>query len=135
MIDAQRVDLALGHQTQHQAVRVGEDFRILDTQRSELIDVEEAAVVDVVRRDAPAGEAEGLALEQRVQRVEAGGIIRAAVERRDGRADAPADFRYARDQRGELPLQALLVAPASGDAASRRIGAYERGSSGKRCWK
>ena len=77
MIDAQRVDLALGapDAAPAGASRV-EDLRIFGAQRGELVDVEEAAVVDVVRRDAPVGEAERLAFEQRVQRVEAGGIAR-----------------------------------------------------------
>ena len=56
MIDAQAVDHAVLDQTQHALVRVIEHFRQLDAQARQIVDVEEAAVVDIVGGDAEIGE-------------------------------------------------------------------------------
>ena len=50
---------------------------IFDPDAGQGVDVEEAAVVDVARRDAPMGEAIGLRLQDAVQRAEALGHVRA----------------------------------------------------------
>src|SRR5215471_2962896 len=53
MVDAQAGDVAFFYQAKHQFVNRGEDFRLLDANRRQFVDVEEAAVVDLVRRHAP----------------------------------------------------------------------------------
>ena len=48
-----------------------EDLRVLDAESGQRVDVEEPAVIDLVRGRAPVGETVGLRLEQLVQPVEA----------------------------------------------------------------
>ena len=67
MIDAQAVQHALAQQLEDQPVRVVEQLRQLHAQAGELVDVEEAAVVDVVGGDAEMRCAPVLVLDQRVQ--------------------------------------------------------------------
>ena len=69
MVDAQAVNLAFGRKRQHEAVRRVEDFVIFHAQRSEVVDVEETTVVDLIRSDAPEGEPVGLRFEQGMQRL------------------------------------------------------------------
>ena len=83
VIDPQPVDLALGQQPQDQAVCGLEDLLALHAQGGQVVDVEEAAVVDLVGRDPPVGQAIALMLEQVVQQVEAVRVAGLAVEQRD----------------------------------------------------
>jgi hypothetical protein len=53
VIDAQPVDLAGGREGEHETVRCLEHLLVLHAQRGEIVDVEEAPVVDLVRGDAP----------------------------------------------------------------------------------
>ena len=77
MVDPQPLDLALADQPQQQAVRVGEDRRVLHAHRRQLGDVEEAAVVDLLGRHAPERQPVRLLVEQRVQPIEARALARA----------------------------------------------------------
>ena len=54
-----------------QLVRGSEDLRIFDAQAGELVHVEKAPIVDLVRRRAPVRQPVSLRLEQLVQRIEA----------------------------------------------------------------
>ncbi len=63
MIDAQAIELAVAEQFQHQSMRGLEHRLVLHAKRGEIVDVEEAAVVDVIRRHSPVGEAIALALQ------------------------------------------------------------------------
>ena len=73
--------------------------RVLDPQPGQLVDVEEAPVVDAGHREPPVGEAVVLPLQQPVQRVDAGLVVGAV-----GRKPALDDRRGAFD-RGEPLLQ------------------------------
>ena len=73
VVDADRVTLPSRISDREQLVRRLEDLRVLDAQAGERVDVEEAPVVDLVRRRAPVREAVGLRLEQLVEPVEARG--------------------------------------------------------------
>ena len=55
------------NELEHEAVHLLEDRRILHAQRRELVDVEEAPVVDLLGRDAPVREAVRLLVEQPVE--------------------------------------------------------------------
>ena len=77
MVDAQTVDAALADEAEHGFVGAREHLRFLDAQAGEGVDVEEATIVDVARRDAPMGEAVGLRLEDAVEGAEAFGEARA----------------------------------------------------------
>src|SRR2546429_5062808 len=80
MIDAHAVHLAARHELEEQAMSGLEDRRLFHAQRGQLVDVEEAAIVDVVGRHAPRREAKDLRREQLVQRIEARRITGATVE-------------------------------------------------------
>ena len=72
MVDAQAVATPpAAARSSTKAVRRLEDLLALHAQRGQFVDVEEAPVVDLVGCDAPVGEAVGLRLDQRVQRVAA----------------------------------------------------------------
>jgi hypothetical protein len=60
MVDAQAVRLALRDELHHAPMRRREDVLALGAQAGEIVDVEEAAVVDVVGGHAPEREAVGL---------------------------------------------------------------------------
>ena len=93
MIDADRVDLAVANQLPEEPMGRVEHLLVLDAQSRERVDVEEAPVVDLVRRRPPVRQAVGLRLEQLVQPVEAGGASRRAVEPADRGVDAVPDRR------------------------------------------
>ena len=81
MIDAQAVDHAALDQLEDEPVRAVEHAALIHAQRREIVDVEEAPVVDLIDRDAPVRQPIRLRIEQRVERVEAARIARRAVER------------------------------------------------------
>ena len=68
----------------HQLVRRLEDLPVLLPQRGEVDDLEEAAVVDLVARDAPEREAISLVIEQSVERVETARLARRPVNDGEG---------------------------------------------------
>ena len=84
MIDAKSVEFFLGDLFQNQLVGLVEDLFVLGAKGGEIVDIKEAAVVDVVGRDTPLREAgKAGALMQSMQRVEATGIVGRAVDRGD----------------------------------------------------
>ena len=91
--------------------------QVFDAQSRQLVDVEEAPVVDLVRRHAPIGEPIGLRGEERVQASEVG-LARVCVEQRHGRRDAVGDlvaFRAgAGEPRFDRALFLVALAPAIG---------------------
>ena len=107
VVDAQAVHAPLREQLEDQAMGGLEHRLVLHAQRGELVDIEEAAVVDLVGRDAPVRQAIRLRLEQLVQRVEARGLPGRAVELARGRVDAGRDRRVSRGKRGEAAPCAL----------------------------
>ncbi len=80
MIHTQAADVPLAHQVENQRMHSGEDFGIFDADGRQIVDVEEAPVVDLIHRDAPEAEAIGFALEQPLQAVEAAGLAAASVD-------------------------------------------------------
>ena len=71
MVDAQPGHRAGGDQAQEEGVRRGEDLRHLLAHGGQLVDGEEAAVVDLLARRAERGEAVRLRVQQPVEGVEA----------------------------------------------------------------
>ena len=74
MVDAQAVDQPRADQLENLAMGGFEHRRALDTQAAQLIDVEEAPPVDVVRGGAPTGQAISLLFQQVMQALEALGL-------------------------------------------------------------
>ncbi len=68
-----------------------EDILALHCQRGQVVDVEEATVVDLVRADAPVRKAIALVLEQVIHEREAARVARRAVEERHVALDKLAD--------------------------------------------
>ena len=75
VIDAQALDASRCEQFEHEPVRGAEDFRIFHPHAHEVVDIEEAAVVDLVRRDAPICEPVMLGGEQLVEPVDRSGVV------------------------------------------------------------
>ena len=130
MIDAEAGDLAFADQPQNQAVRGLEDLRIFHAHAGQLVHVEEAAVVDLVRRRPPVGQPIGLLVEQRVQPIEAARIAGRAVPHRDrasmcSRDGRPTTRPGASGARARLPFRDAarsscrdrVRSPAAGSAA------------------
>ena len=67
VIDAQTVDQAALDQFENHGMCLFEHLAMLDAQCAELVDIEKAPPVDVVRRGTPAGDAVMLTFEQCVQ--------------------------------------------------------------------
>ncbi len=80
MIDAQSGDPAIPGHSELQAVACLEDLGILHPQADEVIDAEEAPVVDHFQGHPPVGQSVGLGIQQAVQEVEAGRVPRPAVK-------------------------------------------------------
>ena len=79
MVDAKSVEFPLSDKVQDQLVRLVEDLFVLGAKRSEIVDIEEATVIDVIGGNAPLGEAIRLGLDEFMQSVETTGIIGSAV--------------------------------------------------------
>src|SRR6267143_389691 len=94
VIDAQPGHRSLAHEAEEQAVGRFEHLRLLHPDGGQLVDVEEAPVVDLLAGDAPVGGAVRLVGEQRVQRLHALGVAGLAVEEPDVVLDE--------DARGEI---------------------------------
>ncbi len=100
-------------------VRRGEDLRDFLAHGGQLVDGEEAAVVDLLARRAERGEAVRLRVKQPVERVEAVGlrlwIAGIAVEEAHGLLDGPSHLRGFRDEVGQATFGDDLLAPPLGD--------------------
>ena len=99
VVDAQAVNGTVADELKGQPMRRLENLRQLDANRSEIVDVEEAPVIDLLRGDAPETEAVDLAIEQLVKRIEAAGIARACLR---------------------TPAWASIASTASGHSSQRR---------------
>ena len=107
MIDPQSVDQAPVHQVEHQSM-AGFEYRVLlHPQRGEVVDVEEATVIDLVRGHPPEGGAVALGLDQQVQALRVGGVAFGAVVLPQTLAEVPGDVRGLLAE----PRQMLFVMP------------------------
>jgi len=79
-------------------VRIGEDTRVFHAERGELVQVEEASVVDLVSCHAPRGESVVLVEEKRVE------LVGALVDRNDGRVHRGDDVGRRSEKRPQAPL-------------------------------
>src|SRR5690625_1050374 len=79
MIDPQALDFSLLHQSQYQLMRGLEHPRIFHAQRGQIMNIEETAVVDLIRRRLPMRQTISLLLQQPVQSVERLRLTRTAV--------------------------------------------------------
>ena len=115
MIHAQPANVALTHQIENQRMHRGEDFGIFHANGGEIVDVEEAAVVDLVHRDAPEAEAIGFAFQQPLQAVEAAGLTAPAVDFDQRGVDGFRGLRAGLQQARQPALDDLLLPLALAD--------------------
>ena len=100
-----------------------EDLGQLHADGRQLVDVEEAAVVDFLGGDPPEGQPVGLPLDQAVQQVETARVAGRAVERPHRGVDGRRGRRDWRAQGGEAALDDFLLAVALGHLVGRQLGA------------
>ena len=119
MINPQAVDATAGEQLQDEAVGVLEHDRILDANGREVVDVEEAPVIDLGRRDPPVGEPVRLCIDQAIERIEALGDADDAVEGLHGALDRLID-RAVRCDDLRKPLPQILRAQNASSRTSHK---------------
>ena len=100
-------------------MRGREHFRLLHADRRELVDVEEAPVVDLLTRHAPERQPIHLRVEQPVEEIEASRIARRAVEALDGLIDEVPHVGRVAQERIEPPPSLLRARPARGLGVKR----------------
>ncbi len=120
VIEPQPLHLVLGDQAQDHAVGLLEHLGALHPEPGQLVDVEEAAVVDVRAGDAPEGEAVDLIVEQAMERAKALGLAGGAVDRRDGGLDRRPARRIGGRDRGQVLLEGGRLARGEMFALPRR---------------
>src|SRR5581483_4472355 len=99
---------SLADQAEDQVMTIIEYPRVFHPDRSEVIDVEKAAVIDFLRSDAPEGQPVRLAIEEAVQEVEALRLALHAVESSDAVFDVFVDHLGALRQCRETSFCDLL---------------------------
>ena len=120
VIDAQAVDLARRDELEHEAVGRIEDRLVLHAEGGEVVDVEEAPVVDLVGGDAPEREPVRLRFQQLVQMLERARHARRAVEGAERAFDRRGRRMRVRGRR-EPALEQTRVAIARHDRRRRRV--------------
>ena len=105
MVDAQAVERPVADQREDEAVGVVEQLRQLHADAGELVDVEEAAIVDVVGGDAEMRRAPMLVGDQRIEAAPAREVPGRSVDPADGGIDGLADIVACGRQAGEPGLQ------------------------------
>ena len=93
MVDAHPVQAPAPDQIEREGVHELEHRRVLHADGRQLVDVEEAPVVDLFAGHAPVRQTVGLRAKQRVERVEAVRLAGDAVQTADGVGDVRADAR------------------------------------------
>ena len=120
MVDAQPVDHRRRRQLEHEVVRHLERRLMLHPQRCELVDVEEAAIVDFIECHPPVGEPIGLCFEDCVQAVDV------AIEPLDDAADRVHELWIARGERCQLAVATLARLPALVEPCCADVARWDR---------
>ena len=120
MVHPEAGDLAFADETEDQLVTRREDLGALHADGGQIVDVEEAPVVDLVASYPPVGQPVGLLGEESVEVVEAGRLSRHSIEQADVVLDEVADLRRLLEQGGKPALHHLLLPQPLVDVAPRR---------------
>ena len=80
MVDSEPGDGALADETKDEAVCFRENTWVLCPDGRQLVDIEEASIVDFLSCNTPVGEAVDLVVEKSVQEIEAPRVAGSAVE-------------------------------------------------------
>ena len=126
VVNPQPANRPLTNQGQHEFVRSFENIGVFDTDCGQVIDVEEAAIVDFVSRDVPEAQPIRLGVQELLQTIEAMRLALDPVEVRDRRSNGSAHGRTRFHQRGEPFLHDLLLTLAFPDPRSVGLGAQRK---------
>ncbi len=121
MIDAQRMNLALGDKLENQTVRGFKYFRAAHAQTRQLVHIEKSPVINIVRRHPPARQMKGLRFNQFMQRIEARRDPGPAIDFTHDVLDEHLDGRMAGADLGQPPFIKFLVSFALGDFFRMRV--------------
>ncbi len=130
MVHPDPPDLALADQAKDQLVACREDLGALHPDGGQIIDVEEAAIVDLIPGHPPVGEPVGLLGEERIQVVEACGVSGGAVEQPNVVVDEVANMLRLLEEGGESALHHFLLPESLLDAGG--LGVDTVGQMGQR---
>src|SRR5687768_9077905 len=109
MINAQSLNAAVTDEPEDDLMNRAEHFRQLDSDRRKVIDVEEAPVIDLVRRNAPERQAVRLIVEETFEVVEAGRRARRPVDVRKDLFHGVTHLGTAADQLAQSPFRDFLL--------------------------
>ncbi len=123
VVESDALHAAFPDHATEQAVCGVEERAVLHANAGELVDVEEAPVVDLVGADPPEGQPVVLALEQRVQRPEALRIAGGAVECSGRVGHEPGRLGMAGTERAEIGLERRHLAVRFLAPPGRPVGA------------
>ncbi len=123
VVDAHAGDLFLCEQLPEELVGGLEDLRQFHADGGQRVDVEKAAVVDLLRRHAPIAQAVGLRVDERVERVEGTRVARRALDAFERVGDGGGDGRLVGREFFQPHLGDLFFAGAFGDARGVGLGA------------
>ena len=127
VIDTQAGNGAVRQQLQQPGMRGREDLALLLTYGSQLIDGEEAAVVDLFPRRTKGGEAVALGIQQLIERIEAVGLLGSAIDPGDASLDGSCNLWRGCYQVRDAALDDDLLAATLGQFL--RIGCRRSGQS------
>ena len=123
VVDAHAGDFFLFEQLPEELVRGLEHLRQFHADGGQGVDVEEAAVVDFLRRDAPGTQAVGLRIDEMIERIEGTRVARRALDMFERVGDGGGDGRLVRAEFFQPGLGDLFLAGTFGDARGIGLGA------------
>src|SRR6476661_3715578 len=121
MINAQAIHFAFTDQLQNEMMGDLKNRFILHAQTGKIVDVKEAAVVDVVRGHAPIREPVSLSFDQLMQIIETAGIAGSSIESAYIFFDEFGGFWGTQTQLRQSPLVNFLIAYALRSFFSRNL--------------
>ena len=127
MVDAEPGDDALADEAKDEPVRLREDAWVLGADGRQLVDVEEAPVVDLFPRHPPVGESVHLVVDEAVQEIEAPRVAGGAIEESHVLGDEVADVARRLQELGELLVRDVRLSMARGQQFAVRLRAVWNG--------
>ena len=121
VVDPESGDDALADEAKDKSVCLREDARVLHPDGRQLVDVEEASVVDLLPCDTPGGEPVDLVVEKPVQEIEAPRVAGGAVEEPHVLGDKVADVARCLQEPRELLVGDLRLPMARGQPLGIRL--------------